>query len=76
MEAVSDPGNAKHDAGQAADTRALHSDGVVCRCAIRWRKEALARGLADSPSMLHAGDPAEQASTKGAAGATETTRSH
>lgn len=25
----------------------LHSDGVVCRCAVVWRREALARGLAD-----------------------------
>ena len=27
----------------------VHSDGVVCRCAVRWRREALARGLADDP---------------------------
>lgn len=27
----------------------LHSDGVVCRCAIRWRRETLARGLNRPP---------------------------
>ena len=24
----------------------LHSDGVVCRCAVSWRREAIRRGLA------------------------------
>ena len=23
----------------------MHSDGVVCRCAVRWREYTLARGL-------------------------------
>jgi hypothetical protein len=23
----------------------LHSDGVVCRCAVHWRRETIARGL-------------------------------
>ena len=48
--------------GQAADASAerrelnrlayvypAHSDGVVCRCAVRWRREALARGLTGDP---------------------------
>jgi hypothetical protein len=24
---------------------ALHSDGTVCRCAVRWRQQTLARGI-------------------------------
>ena len=38
--------------GQTADTPAisspLHSDGVVCRCAVHWRREAIRRGLAST----------------------------
>lgn len=38
----------------------LHSDGVVCRCAIRWRRETLARGLNRPPEEWGAlGDEAD-----------------
>jgi hypothetical protein len=37
----------------------LHSDGVVCRCAIRWRRETLARGLNRPPEEWD--EPADEA---------------
>ena len=30
------------------ESHPLHSDGVVCRCAVHWRRESIARGLAGS----------------------------
>jgi hypothetical protein len=46
-------GHAASPAGQRGATQGLaakreypaHSDGVVCRCAVHWRRETLARGL-------------------------------
>jgi len=32
-------------AGERRRPHALHSDGVVCRCAVRWRVLTLDRGL-------------------------------
>lgn len=37
-------------AGERLRPHALHSDGVVCRCAVRWRVLSLERGL-DRPEL-------------------------
>lgn len=35
-----------------------HSDGVVCRCAVHWRRETLARGL--NRLFAESDEPAER----------------
>jgi hypothetical protein len=37
----------------------IHSDGVVCRCAVRWRRETIARGLNRPPEEWD--DPPDEA---------------
>lgn len=39
--------HSRHEFGERGEDYALHSDGVVCRCAVVWRREAIARGLAE-----------------------------
>lgn len=46
--------------GAQAVSHALHSDGVVCRCAVHWRRAAIERGLAESAASS-AGDAREVA---------------